>query len=426
MFDPIALLAELVRIPSENPLFPSAVAEPAWGGTGAPIGLSGEARLTVYLESLFASLGIPTRRVPVLPGRDNLLAWIEGRPSNRGRRRVLLFDAHQDTVSAEGMTIEPFAAELREGRLYGRGACDTKGGMAAAIVAAERLAADPPPAMPSLLLAFTINEEHGFDGARRLAAAWGHGSSRAGASRDAVEARAEAIEPFPDWRPDAAVVLEPTGLDVVTAHKGVVRWRCTARGRSAHSSRPEEGLNAIYRMARAVAAIERYADGALARREADAHCGRPTLCVTTIQGGTSVNTVPDRCTIQLDRRLVPGEDPEAARHELIDALAAEGAGSLVEHETPQLSAPALEATPESLALAGRLASAVASVRRAACAQRGAAYATNAACYAAVGIPAVVFGPGSVAQAHTADEWIAAQQVVEAAAAIERFVRAEAG
>lgn len=436
MIDPVALLAELVRIPSENPLFRPAGSgvAPTPGGAPAcgvaPGVLPGEARLALYLESLFASLGISTLRVPVLPGRDNLLAWIEGRPSSGGHRRVVLIDAHQDTVSADGMTVEPFGAELRDGRLYGRGACDTKGGMAAAIVAAARLLADPPPAMPSLLLAFTVNEEHGFDGARRLADVWGRAPNTADETAEVVhranQGDARLAVPFPMVRPDAVVVLEPTELDVVVAHKGVVRWRAVARGRPAHSSRPDDGLNAIYRMARAVTAIERYAEEVLARREADALCGRPTLCVSTIHGGTSVNTVPDRCSILLDRRLAPGETPEAARRELVDALDAEGLARLVEHEPPQLCAPALMPTPASRALARRLAAAVESVCRTTCAERGAAYATNAACYAEAGVPAVVFGPGSIAQAHTADEWIAVDQVVQAAAVIERFVRAEAG
>src|SRR5262249_34770531 len=118
---------------------------------------------------------------------------------------------------------------------------------------------------------------------------------------------------------DAAVVAEPTGLQIVHAHKGVVRWHVHTAGRACHSSSPEQGVNAIYRMGRLLTAIDRYA-GELRASRSDPLLGRPTLSVGRIEGGTSVNTVPDRCRIEVDRRLIPGEDPAAAAAQFRDFL----------------------------------------------------------------------------------------------------------
>src|SRR5262249_33706533 len=146
--------------------------------------------------------------------------------------RLMLLEAHQDTVPVGGMTIEPFTPTVRDGRLYGRGACDIKGGMAAMLAACARLAKERPAAMPTVVMACTVNEEHGFTGATALVRQWAESGG------------------FIPRRPDAAVIAEPTQLQVVVAHKGVVRWRCHTRGRAAHSSQPQMGDNAIFRMAR--------------------------------------------------------------------------------------------------------------------------------------------------------------------------------
>ncbi len=192
-----------------------------------------EYRLTDYLERLFAQLGLPTERQTIAPLRDNLLARLDGERTPENGGPLLLFEVHQDTVPVDGMTIEPWTPTVREGRLYGRGACDVKGGMAAMLGALARLTEERPPNRPTLVMACTVNEEHGFTGASGLCRLWsGERSS------------------FLPRAPDAAIVAEPTQLKIVVAHKGVVRWRCHTLGRAAHSSRPEAGDNAIYRMAR--------------------------------------------------------------------------------------------------------------------------------------------------------------------------------
>jgi acetylornithine deacetylase/succinyl-diaminopimelate desuccinylase-like protein len=416
------------------------------------------------------------------------LARLEGEPPAERGGGLLLLDAHQDTVPADHMTIEPWSATVREGRLYGRGACDVKGGMAAMIAAVARLAAERPAGMPTILLSCPADEEYQFSGVRALTAAWGlsqfsskrkwdcplspseslpsplagEGSgargkpgarplqgggtgATAGSSSSAEDTVGQANRGTHTSRavdqetkvllahrqslylprlPDAAIVAEPTGLDVVVAHKGVIRWFCHARGRAAHSSQPAQGDNAVYRMARVVTAIERYAREVLATRPGHALCGPYTLNVGAIRGGTSVNIVPEQCTIEIEIRVPPGGDPQLARSELIEYLASigeeGGARNALQHDPPYMVGPALSEQTNAV-LAERL---VATVREmiGQCRRRGVPYATHAAFYSSLGIPAVVFGPGAIEQAHTADEWISLDQLRQAAEILYRFIR----
>lgn len=386
------MLRQLVAIPSVNPM-----GRPAVG----PEML--ESRLTDHLEAVFDEIGVPHVRQAVHPGRENLIARLDGRiPPERGGRLVLL-EAHQDTVPVEGMTIEPFAAEVRDGRLHGRGACDVKGGMVAMLAALARWAAERPAKRPTIAMACTVNEEHGFSGADALTRLW--------ASSGGLIPR----------QPDLAVVAEPTGLDVVVAHKGVLRWRCHATGRAAHSAQPQRGENAIYRIGHALVGLERYARDVVGELASHALCGRPTLSVGVIRGGLSVNTVPDRATIEIDRRILPGEDVEQARRHVVDWLARQNStGTSLEHDPPFLQAPALSDEDN-----GPLAAQLASVARAVvgrCGLIGVPYGTDAAVFAKAGIPSVVFGPGSIEQAHTKDEWISLDQLEQAAEILYRFGR----
>jgi acetylornithine deacetylase/succinyl-diaminopimelate desuccinylase-like protein len=382
--DPVETLEQLVAIPSVNPM------------GAAPDGPTlGEGRLTVYLDELFRRLGLAVERQTVMPGRENILARLDGGDS------ILLLDAHQDTVPTEGMMIEPFRPERREGRLYGRGACDTKGGMAAMLTAISRLVEQPPGDRPTIVAVCTVNEEHGFSGAAALAQLWSPGRSK-----------------LLPRRPDGAVVLEPTGLDVVVAHKGVTRWRCHTHGRAAHSSTPQLGDNAIYKMARVVAALEHYAQHVLSRAEMHPLCGGPTLSVGTIHGGIGANVVPDRCTVEIDLRVPVGQQPEAARRDVIDYLQHAGLDFPLDHEPPTMQGCPLS-DRDNGPLAARLSAVVGQVAGA-CRQVGATYATDGGDFSAAGVPTVVFGPGAIAQAHTADEWIALDQLQQAADVLYRF------
>jgi acetylornithine deacetylase len=377
MHESTRLLRDLVRLPSVNPMGRLLHGEHLY-----------EHRVTDYLERFFRDLGVPFERQPVAPQRENIVARFE--PEGAGRR--LVFEAHQDTVPTDNMTIDPFGGVIEGNRLYGRGACDIKGGMAAMLAAFARLVRERPAGAAAVVMACTVDEEHTFLGVQRLAQ---------------------------DLKADGAVVAEPTDLQVVHAHKGVARWHLHTTGKSCHSSRPELGVNAIYHMARILPHVEEYATRVQATRR-DPVLGPATMSVGRIDGGTSVNTVPDRCQVEIDRRLIPGEDPLAALAEFQDTLRRNvPAGIGWECSEPWLRMPALPPQGGS-GIAKRLGQAIDGVR-------GrhevlvVPYGTDASTIvAAAGIPAVVFGPGDIARAHTCDEWVPVDEVEQASEILYRL------
>ncbi len=380
MDDLSRLLSTLVAIPSVNPMG-RALAGPELF----------EARLSDFLESWFRDLGVKHARQSIAAGRDNVLAWYEA-PSSTRR---ILFDVHQDTVPADGMIIAPFTPEISDGRLYGRGACDVKGSMAAMLVAFARLVRERPTGSASVLLACTVDEEYTHTGSSRLAET-PHGA-------------------------ELAIVAEPTALQLVNCHKGAIRWKIRTRGLACHSSTPDAGVNAIYRMARVLDEIEKHAK-LLALAPRDAILGPPTLSVGRIEGGQSVNIVPDWCEIEVDRRLIPGEDAPTYVRRLKDQLERSLAGAgWIEFDEPTVNLPPLAAG------AGRWIEPLRDAVGAATGRRpevlGVPFGTDAGPLSASGTPCVVFGPGDIAQAHTKDEWIELDQVEQAAEAYYRMALA---
>ncbi|MGO9596458.1 MAG: M20 family metallopeptidase [Isosphaeraceae bacterium] len=367
------LLGDLVSIPSVNPM-------------GRP--LDGpeilETRLSAYLETWFRDHQIPCERQPVASGRDNLLACFESTSS----ARRLLFDVHQDTVPTDGMTIAPFFPRVEQGRMYGRGACDIKGGMAAMLLALGRLCRERPRRAASVMLACTVDEEFTHIGSSRLALTE-HGA-------------------------ELAIVSEPTRLDLVHCHKGGLRWKIRTCGVACHSSTPSLGKNAIYAMSRVIEALVAYAE-LLARSPGDPILGSPCMSVGRIEGGQSVNVVPDWCEIEIDRRLIPGEEPGEAYNRLRTFLK-DRLGNLedVEFDDPWVSMP-----PLSSLLGDWTSPLVHAVKKATGREPalcGAPYGTDAGPLGSAGLPCVVFGPGDIAQAHTCDEWVELDQVRQAAEA----------
>ncbi|MFW6168987.1 MAG: M20 family metallopeptidase [Planctomycetota bacterium] len=380
--DVVSILQDLIRLPSVNPMGRDATGSPYF-----------ERPVTDYLQALFEQLEVPWHRQTVAPQRDNILARLDGRVPGS----TLVFEAHQDTVPVDGMTIDPWEPMIRDNRLYGRGACDDKGPMASMLTAFARLARDRPPHMPTVIMACTVNEENGFTGAGELARSW-----------------AATAPPLLDNLPRAMVVAEPTSLNVVVAHKGVVRWQCHTSGRAAHGSCPTQGNNAIYSMGRVITAFQQYAD---TLRETARHplLGHPTINLGTIKGGICVNVVPDRCTIELDRRLLPHEDPQEARTAAVNWLAEhlpENVLEQVDHAPPFLTNHGL--LEHSAANLAKRVQRIARAAGAQCDQIGVSYATDAPRFAKLGIPTVVFGPGSINQAHTVDEWIDVDELRRAA------------
>ncbi len=369
MLETTRLLRDLVRLPSVNPM-------------GRP--LHGdhlfEYRVTAYLEQFFRDLGVSFERQSIAPQRDNIVARFEP----PGHRTTLVFEAHQDTVPTDMMTIDPFGGVIENGKLYGRGACDIKGGMAAMLAAFARVVREKPQGASALVMACTVDEEHTFLGVQRLAKT---------------------------LKADGAVVAEPTQMQVVHAHKGVVRWHLHTSGKSCHSSRPELGVNAIYHMARILPHAEEYAKQLQATR-IDPLLGPATMSVGRIEGGISVNTVPDRCQVEIDRRLIPGEDPHTALEEFRAALASQvPAGISWSCSDPFLTMPALPPQGDS-AVAHKLGQAIDAVlgRHEVLVVP---YGTDASTLAAAGVPSVVFGPGDIARAHTCDEWVPLDEVEQA-------------
>ncbi|MBI3974262.1 MAG: M20 family metallopeptidase [Chloroflexi bacterium] len=360
----VRLLSDLVAIESVNPAYPS--------------GERGEGAMAAFVEDYCRRLGLDVSRQPVLPGRDNVLAALRV----PGARRTLLFEVHMDTVGLDGLGGEGLQAAVRDGRLYGRGACDAKGALASMLAARELLLARRNELGVNVLLLASVDEEYQYRGILRF------------------------IDSIPgDPSVDAAVVGEPTELRVVVAHKGCVRTRITTVGRAAHSSRPEEGINAIEHMAGVVAALREHRRTIAERRHP--LVGNPTLSIGRIWGGTAVNIVPDRCTIEIDRRTIPGENAAGALAEIDAVLAGlrrKDGSIIVKREEPFVADWALD-TPVDTAV----------VRAAATACRdtgvpggpvGVAYGSDASkLWALRGIPSIVLGPGSIAQAHTDDEYV---------------------
>ncbi len=372
------LLRDLVRLPSVNPM----------GRTWPSDVILYEHRVTAYLEDFFRSRSIPYERQTVAPRRDNIVARVD----SPGAKRTFLFEVHQDTVPVEAMTVEPFGGEIRDGRLYGRGACDVKGSMAVMLGVLARLAKEKPNGAANLVLACTVDEEHTFLGVQELV--------------KTVKA-------------DFAVVAEPTKLQIVDAHKGVVRWKVHTPGRACHSSRPEQGVNAIYRMGKLLIAIEEYARELHAARH-DARLGSPTLSVGRIDGGVSVNTVPDDCVIEIDRRLLPGEKPADAPRDFEEFLKRHPAVTFpFTCEPVWLSCPPLNPAG-SAELVRRLGAAIDAVVGTHTVN-AVPFGTDASTIANAGIPAVVFGPGDIAQAHTCDEWIDIAEMEKAEEILWRLV-----
>lgn len=376
--DVVGILLDLVRIESVNPNFPE--------------GQRGEAVIAEYVADYCAALGLPVQRQEVLPGRTNVLAELRV----PGAERTLLLDSHMDTVSLDAMGPAGLSPELRDGRVTGRGSCDDKASLAAMLAALAALARQPEGLRANVLLLASVDEEYLMRGAAHFAA-----------SGLAV---------------DAAIVGEPTLLEIVIAHKGFVRWTLHTVGRAAHSSNPSQGNNAIYQMAELIQALRTEVEPRLSGR-VHPLVGPATWSIGKINGGAAVNIVPERCTIEIDRRLLPGESSAAALaefEEVLERIRQEHPALSVESEIPFGAVAGLD-TP-------REAPIVRAMERA-CLEvlgefkiAGVPYGTNASKFVEAGIPSVVFGPGDIRQAHTADEYVAVDQLRAAARIYEAAIR----
>lgn len=367
----IQTLAELIRINSVNPAYE--------GGLG-------EREIAAWVRRFFEQRHIEVWEHEVFPGRPNVIARLPGRDSSR---RIIL-EAHMDTVSVKGMTIPPFEPRIEDGKIFGRGSCDTKAGLAAMMHAVASLAADGLQPPCEVWLAAVVDEEFSYRGVVKLCEEILDGTR-------------------PKCATVAALVAEPTGLRAVIASKGVLRWRIIVRGKSAHSSKPHLGVNAINHMARVVLMLEED------HRHLAVHehplLGPATCNVGVIHGGVQVNFVPDQCAIEIDRRLLPGERVEAVLahyQSLLDALMAANPTLDAFMEAPLLTDEALGTATDSPP--AQLASALLKELRLDSALCGVPFGSDASKLSRAGIPSLIFGPGRIDQAHAAVEFVEIQQV----------------
>jgi acetylornithine deacetylase len=377
--DPVALTRLLVSIPSVNP-------ELAPGGAG-------EGRMAEVTAELLESWGLDVQVAEAAPGRPNVVARLEGSGP------TLLLNGHLDTVGVSGMTVAPFGAVLKGERIFGRGACDMKAGVAALMAAAARLAReDGQDRRPNLVVALTADEEHASVGMAHLVA---------GASA-----------PIADF----AVVCEPTSLKVMPAHKGFVWIRALFRGRAAHGSRPEKGVDAIRHAGLYLAALEAHAE-ALRSRSAHPLLGHGSFHAGTISGGTAESVYPDRCELVLERRTLPGESVEEVLADFRTVLSELGdrESDIDSSLEVTLARPGTEVAVDSPLVRGL--SAAAAAAGAPAVVEGMTAWVDAAFLNEAGVPAVCYGPGSIAQAHTEDEWVDVREIRTCADVLERFARA---
>ncbi|MCI0486764.1 MAG: ArgE/DapE family deacylase [Blastocatellia bacterium] len=370
----IKLLTELVAIDSVNPQL-------APGGAG-------EGEIAEAVAARMRSAGIDVEITEVLPGRPNVVGVIEGRAQGPS----LMFCGHLDTVGVIGME-SPFTPVEREGRLYGRGAQDMKGGVAAMVDAACALAKSGWPKRGRLIVAAVIDEEYESAGAEAIAAR---------------------------WKADAAVVTEPTDMTVAIGHKGFSWVEVTTRGRAAHGSRPREGRDAILRMGRVLSRLESL-DRDLQSREPHPVHGTASLHASLIEGGRELSTYPDSCCLKIERRTVGGEAIHTALaevEEILDALKAEDpefeAQARFMFGRPSYEIASEHELPRNLE---------AIVRRAGRETRlaGMTYWTDAAILGEAGIPSVVFGPGG-AGLHGLEEYVLIDEVIACRDALLELAR----
>jgi acetylornithine deacetylase len=370
--DVVSLLQDLVRIPSVNP-------------DNAPgTDRIGEADLAHHLADWLKELGAHVTLDVVRPGRPNLIARfapLDGRP------RILL-GPHLDTVGVGGMTIDPFAAEIRDGKLWGRGASDTKGPMAAMLWALhenrDALAGSP---VAIDFVAF-MGEESCQWGSKDFAARHGKDYS-------------------------FALVGEPTSMQVVHVTKGSLWATLRATGKAAHSSQPERGDNAALKLCRALDALERELAPTLATFLHPV-LGRSTMNVGVLRAGSRPNIVPDLAEAEIDIRITPALSAAGGALKLLrETIASLGLPLEIvrPHENPPMDTAAAEPMIQAL-LATDPAIGLA----------GAPWFSDAAHLSHAGIPSVCIGPGSIDQAHTADEFIELAALEQGAELFSKFVR----
>lgn len=372
--DAVALACALIKIDSRNPtLSPDS---PGEGGCART------------LASILDDWGFSVQVMESVPGRPNVVARIGPRDAP-----ALMLNGHLDVVGVEGMIHEPFAADIRDNRIYGRGSADMKGGLAAMCVAAATGARSL--SSRQILITAVVDEEYESLGMRALLAA--------------------------GVRADAAIITEPTRLAICPAHRGFAWFDITLRGRAAHGSRYDIGIDAITHAGLLLAELERL-ERARERGARHPLLGRGSLHASRIQGGVGMSTYPELCILAVERRTLPGESAEKAMKEITDACARVKAkhpdfSASVAMRTAQLPSDVPVDTQIVKMLRSALEGEDIPVRI-----EGLSAWTDAALLNEAAIPAICFGPGDIALAHAAEEFVPVQEIERATRVLTRVVQ----
>lgn len=364
-------VGDLVRIPSVNPL-----------QAGPKSGDDGERSMAVWLADQADSLGADVTLHDVVDGRCNVYAQFAGQTN-----RTITVDVHLDTVGVEHMTDDPFDGRIEDDRVYGRGSVDTKSTLAIVLSVLDEMRSAGNQPVPTVNIVGTISEESG-------------GLIGASGYRDWLTEHGRHI--------DQLIVAEPTMCAPVHGHKGGVGLEIVVHGHAAHSSKPHLGQNAISAGGRIVVAIDAEQER-LAAQVASTALGNGTVSVLEFEGGLARNIIPDRCCLFAGRRMVPGEDPDVIFDQLSDIVRSAAAPLKADVErAPGGGSAAFYQQPDTALV------------RDLCELAGtepdtAQYGSNALRYADITSEMVVFGPGSIDQAHQAVEWIDITEIDKAAA-----------
>jgi acetylornithine deacetylase/succinyl-diaminopimelate desuccinylase-like protein len=368
------LLWDLVAIPSVNPAFAGKHKE--WAG---------EVRVIQYLTRWAKSKGLTPRKQPIGEGRHNIIIPVPAK--GRAKRRILLAP-HLDTVGVS--SIDQLTPRIDGGRLYGRGACDTKGSVAAYLEALDRIHSNPDrPSETEIIFVGLADEEFFQAGSRYFS------------------------QHFDD-EIDLAIVGEPTQSKIVTAHKGDLWLELTTEGKSAHGAQPHLGRNAIVKMAKAIEVLSNEYQQVL-RDRCHPLLGSPTLNIGTIKGGSQPNIVPDHCSVEIDRRMIPGETDLSVEREIRSLMKKHGV-KMGMKRLRNYPCPALD-TPFDLPFVSEFSNILRQR-----VPRGVNYFCDGAHLSAAGIPSIVYGPGNIAQAHTNDEWISLRSLEKTADQLTMFLQ----
>jgi len=372
--DAVALARALIRIDSRNP-------------TLAPDS-SGEGDCARTLAAVLDDWGFAVELVDGAPGRPNVVARM-----GPGDAPALMLNGHLDVVGVEGMVHEPFSADLRSGRIYGRGSADMKGGLAAMCAAAATSASRE--SKRQILITAVVDEEYESLGMRALLAA--------------------------GIRAEQAIITEPTRLAICPAHRGFAWFDVELTGRAAHGSRYDVGIDAIMHAGLLLAELDRLEH---TRQAGPRHplLGRSSLHASKIEGGVGMSTYPERCSLAIERRTIPGESVKKAMREITDACAR------VKSDRPEFDARVTLSTaqlpsdvPVDAPVVRRLVGAV-EREGIPVSIEGLSAWTDAALLNEAGIPTVCFGPGDIALAHAAEEFVPVDDIERATRVLARVVR----